>query len=577
MPSRTGSVHVATTSRTYKGKLYQTHLLRRTFRVGAQVKHETLGNISHLPPDLVELIRRALAGEKFLPATQAFVVERNLPHGHVEAVLGALRRLGLDSLLASQPSRQRDLALAMIVERLLDPCSKLATTRLWHTSTLAEELNVADATEDDLYQAMDWLLARQARVEKKLAARHLRDGALVLYDVSSSYYEGRTCPLARFGHDRDGKRGLPIIVYGLLTDAEGRPVAVHVYPGNTGDPSTVPDQVERLRRRFGLARVVLVGDRGMLTETQIGKLREHPGLGWISALRGPAIRALVESGSLQLSLFDQQNLAEIRSPEYPGERLVACFNPLLAEERRRKRQELIEATEKDLEKIAVEVKRRTRTPLGEAEIALKAGRVLNRFKVGKHFSLTIADGGFRWSRREESIRREAELDGVYVVRTSEPKSRCSAEDTVRRYKSLAQVERAFRSLKGIDLQIRPIHHRTENHVRAHIFLCMLAYYVQWHMRRALAPLLFDDEELRQDRERRDPVAPAESSASAQAKRVSRLTADGLPVQSFHTLLRSLATRCRNTCRIPGDPTGTTFQQLTQATPLQARALQLLGL
>jgi len=568
---------VATTSRTYKGKLYQTHLLRRTFRVGAQVKHETLGNISHLPPDLVELIRRALAGEKFLPASQAFIVERNLPHGHVEAVLGTLRRLGLDSLLASQPSRQRDLALAMIAERLLDPCSKLATTRLWHTSTLAEELNVADATEDDLYQALDWLLARQARVEKKLAARHLGDGARVLYDVSSSYYEGRTCPLARFGHDRDGKRGLPIIVYGLLTDAEGRPVAVEVYPGNTGDPTTVPHQVERLRQRFGLARVVLVGDRGMLTDTQIGKLREHSGLGWISALRGPAIRALVESGSLQLSLFDEQNLAEIRSPEYPGERLVACFNPLLAEERRRKRQELIEATEKDLAKIAAEVKRRTRTPLGEAEIALKAGRVLNRFKVGKHFSLTIAEGGFRWSRREESIRREAELDGVYVVRTSEPKSRCSAEDTVRRYKSLAQVERAFRGLKGIDLRIRPIHHRTEDHVRAHIFLCMLAYYVEWHMRRALAPLLFDDEELRQDRARRDPVAPTESSASAQAKKISRLTADGLPVQSFNTLLRNLATRCRNTCRIPSDPTSTTFQQLTEAAPLQARALQLLGL
>jgi transposase len=577
MPTRTGSVHVATTSRTYKGKLYQTHLLRRTFRVGAQVKHETLGNISHLPPELVELIRRSLAGEKFLPLTQAFLVQRNLPHGHVQAVLGTLRRLGLDSLLASQPSHQRDLALAMIVERLLDPCSKLATTRLWHTSTLAEELNVAEATEDDLYQALDWLLARQARVEKKLAARHLRDGALVLYDVSSSYYEGRTCPLARFGHDRDGQRGLPIIVYGLLTDAEGRPVAVHVYPGNTGDPTTVPHQVEKLRQRFGLARVILVGDRGMLTDTQIGKLREHPGLGWISALRGPAIRALVESGSLQLSLFDEQNLAEIRSPEYPGERLVACFNPLLAEERRRKRQELIEATEKDLAKIAAEVKRRTRTPLGEAEIALKAGKVLNRCKVGKHFSLTIANGVFAWSRIEESIRREAELDGVYVVRTSEPKSRCSAEDTVRRYKSLAQVERAFRSLKGIDLRIRPIHHRTENHVRAHIFLCMLAYYVEWHMRRALAPLLFDDEELRQDRARRDPVAPAESSASAHAKKISRLTADGLPVQSFNTLLRNLATRCRNTCRIPSDPSGATFQQLTEATPLQARALQLLGL
>ena len=577
MPSRTGSVHVATTSRTYKGRLYQTHLLRRTFRVGAQVKHETLGNISHLPPDLVELIRRALAGEKFLPATQAFVVQRNLPHGHVEAVLGTLRRLGFDSLLASQPSRQRDLALAMIAARLLDPCSKLATTRLWHTSTLAEELNVADASEDDLYQALDWLLARQARVEKKLAARHLGDGALVLYDVSSSYYEGHTCPLARFGNDRDGKRGLPVIVYGLLTDAEGRPVAVEVYPGNTGDPTTVPHQVERLRQRFGLAHVVLVGDRGMLTDTQIGKLREHPGLGWISALRGPAIRALVESGSLQLSLFDQQNLAEIRSPEYPGERLVACFNPLLAEERRRKRQELIEATEKDLAKIAAQVKRRTRTPLGEAEIALKAGRVLNRFKVRKHFSLTVADGVFAWSRREESIRREAELDGVYVVRTSEPKSRCSAEDTVRRYKSLAQVERAFRSLKGIDLRIRPIHHRTEDHVRAHIFLCMLAYYVEWHMRRALAPLLFDDEELRQDRARRDPASPAEISTSAQVKKISRLTADGLPVQSFPTLLRSLATRCRNTCRIPSEPSGTTFQQLTEATPLQARAFQLLGL
>jgi hypothetical protein len=306
-------------------------------------------------------------------------------------------------------------------------------------------------------------------------------------------------------------------------------------------------------------------------------LREHPGLGWISALRGPAIRALVESGSLQLSLFDEQNLAEIRSPEYPGERLVACFNPLLAEERRRKREELIEATEKDLAKIAAEVKRRTRTPLGEAEIALKAGRVLNRFKVGKHFSLTIASGVFAWSRRQESIRHEAELDGVYVVRTSEPKSCCSTEDTVRRYKNLAQVERAFRSLKGIDLRIRPIHHRTEEHVRAHIFLCMLAYYVEWHMRRALAPLLFDDEELPLHRPHRDPIAPAEISASAQGKKTARLTADGLPVQSFHTLLRNLATRCRNTCRIPSDPSGATFQQLTEVTPLQARALQLLGL
>lgn len=577
MASRQGPVHVATTSRTYKGKLYQTHLLRRTFRVGSQVRHETLGNISHLPPELIDLIRRSLAGEKFLPASETFTVERNLPHGHVEAVLGVMRRLGLQALLASKPSRQRDLVLAMIAERLLHPCSKLATTRLWHTTTLAEELQVSDATEDDLYKAMDWLLERQPHIEKKLAQRHLDNGSLVLYDVSSSYYEGHTCPLARHGHDRDGKKGLPVIVYGLLTDGEGRPVAVDVYPGNTGDPTTVPDQVDKLRQRFGLNRVVLVGDRGMLTETQIGALKQHPGLGWISALRGPAIRELVAGGSLQLSLFDKINLAEISSPDYPGERLVACFNPLLADERRRKRAELIEATEKELSKIAAEVKRRTRTPLKQAEIALKAGRILNRFKVGKHFVLTIADGVFAWSRREEIIRRESQLDGVYVVRTSEPKSRCPAPDAVRRYKSLAQVERAFRSLKGIDLRIRPIHHRTEDHVRAHVLLCMLAFYVEWHMRKDLAPLLFQDEELSRERWRRDPVAPAECSASALAKKSDRVTADGFPVHSFETLIRELATRCRNTCRIAAQPAAPSFKQLTESSPLQSRAFQLLGL
>jgi transposase len=465
----------------------------------------------------------------------------------------------------------------MIAERLLHPCSKLATTRLWHTSTLADELNVASATEDDLYQALDWLLARQTQIEKRLAQRHLQAGAIVLYDVSSSYYEGHTCPLARWGHNRDGKKGLPIIVYGLLTDGEGRPVVVDVYPGNTGDPTTVPDQVEKLRQRFGLSRVVLVGDRGMLTEAQIGKLKQHAGLGWISALRGPAIRELVETKSLQLSLFDETNLAEITSPEYPGERLVACFNPLLAEERRRKRRELIEATEKDLAKIAAEVKRRTRTPLREADIALKAGKVLNRYKVAKHFSLTIANGVFGWARREDAIRREGPLDGIYVVRTNQPASRCSAEDTVRRYKSLAQVEHAFRSLKGMDLRIRPIHHRTEDHVRAHILVCMLAFYVEWHMRRLLAPLLFDDEQLSRDRLRRDPLAPAESSASAQTKKAVRTTADGFPVHSFDTLLQELSTRCRNTCRIAADLNAPAFHQLTEPSALQSRAFQLLGL
>lgn len=577
MPSRTGSVHVATTTRSYKGKVYQSHLLRRTFRVGSQVKHETLGNISHLPAHLIDLIRRSLAGERFLPAHSAFCIHRSRPHGHVQAVLGSIRRLGLDSLLASKPCPERDLVLAMLVERLIHPCSKLATTRLWHSTTLAEQLAVVHATEDDLYRALDWLLARQPHIEKKLAGRHLQPGALVLYDVSSSYYEGHHCPLARLGHNRDNKRGLPIIVYGLLTDHEGRPLAIDVYPGNTGDPTTVPDQVEKLRKRFGLSRVVLVGDRGMLTQAQINKLKQHPGLGWISALRGPAIRELVETSSLQLSLFDQTNLAEIASPDYPGERLIACFNPLLADERRRKRRELIQATEKDLSKLAAQVKRRTRTPLLQAEIALKAGKVLNRYKVAKHFSLSIADGVFAWSRREESIRREGELDGVYVVRTSEPKSRCSAQDTVRRYKSLAQVERAFRCLKGIDLRIRPIHHRTEDHVRAHILLCMLAFYVEWHMRRDLAPLLFDDEQLRHDRLDRDPVAPAASSASAKAQKVDRVTSDGFPVHSFDSLLQELSTRCSNTCRIDADPSGTTFEQITQLTPIQARAFQLLGL
>jgi transposase len=577
MPARSGRVHVATTERHYQGKLYRTHLLRRTFRVGQRVQHETLGNISHLPEPLIELIRRSLAGETFVPAAAAFDVEQSLPHGHVQAVLGAIRKLGVDTLISSKRCRQRDLVLAMVAERLLHPCSKLATTRLWHTTTLAEELSVEDCDEDDLYEALDWLLARQSRIEKKLAARHLSEGAVVLYDVTSSYYEGHTCALARFGHNRDGKKGLPIIVYGVLTDAEGRPVAVDVYPGDTGDPTTVADQVEKLRTRFGLRRVVLVGDRGMLTATQIDKLKQHPGLGWISALKGMAVRELVDAGALQLSLFDEQNLAEIHSPAHPGERLIACFNPLLAEERRRKRDDLLEATEKQLRRISKQVGRRRRTPLKKTEIALKVGKLLNRFKVGKHFELVIEDGQLGWWRREESIRRETELDGIYVIRTSEPDERLSAEDTVRTYKSLAQVERAFRSLKGIELRVRPIHHRTAEHVRAHIFLCLLAYYVAWHMRRALAPLLFDDEQLPRDRKQRDPVAPAQSSPSAKKKTRERLTPDGFQLHSFQTLLQALGTRCRNTCKASSAPSCSTFPLLTTPTPLQARAFQLLGL
>ena len=409
-----------------------------------------------------------------------------------------------------------------------------------------------DADEEELYAAMDWLLERQGRIEKRLGARHLGEGQQVLYDVSSSYYEGHTCPLVRFGHSRDGKRGKPIVVYGVLTDVQGRPVAVQVYPGNTGDPSTVADQVEKLKGRFALERVVLVGDRGMLTQTQIEVLKAHPGIGWISALRSEKVRKLVDEKHLQLSLFDERNLAEIRSADFPDERLVACFNPLLAEERRRKRNELLDATEQLLEKIRLQVQRRTKTPLSAAQIGQKVGKVINRHKVGKHFEVSIADGHFSFSRRTEAIEREAELDGLYVIRTSEPQQALSADDTVRSYKNLAQVERAFRTLKGADLRIRPIHHRSEERVRAHIFLCLLAYYVEWHMRQALSPLLFDDETLPIERKRRDPVAPAEPSASARRKKTARETEDGFPIHSFATLMAELGTRCRHLCRLKSD-------------------------
>lgn len=577
MPSRSGAVHVATTTRKYKGRIYQSHLLRRTFRVGDQVRHETLGNISHLPASLIDIIRRSLAGEAFSPATETFQVLRSLPHGHVEAVLGTVRRLQLEPLLSSKPCRERDLVLAMLVERLLDPASKLATTRLWHNSTLAEELSVEDAQEDELYQALDWLLARQAPIEKKLAERHLHEGSEVLYDISSSYYEGRCCSLVRYGHNRDGKRDRPIIVYGVLTDPEGCPLSVEVYPGNTGDATTVPGQVKKLRERFALSRVVLVGDRGMLTEKQIAQLKQHPELGWISALKAGAIRQLVEAGALQLSLFDQQNLVEIHTALYPNERLVACFNPLLAEERKRKREELLQATEKELEAIRQQVARRKKKILHKEEIALKVGRVVNRFKMAKHFALTIEDGRFQAQRREEEIREEGLLDGVYVIRTSESKGNLSSPDVVRHYKNLANLERAFRCWKGMDIRVRPIYLRTEEHVRAHIFLCLLAYYVEWHMRAALAPLLFEEEDLAKYRQQRDPVASAKPSAVVQTKKQHKQTEEGFPVQSFPTLLQALATRCRNTCQVQARKEAPTFEQVTQATPLQAKAFELLGL
>jgi transposase len=569
------AVHVAKVTNTIKGVTYTSYYLRRTFRQDGKVKHETLGNLSDLPPHVIDLLSRSLKGETFVPAADVIKITRSLPHGHVEAVLKMIRTLGLDEIIAAEPSRRRDLVVAMIAERLLFPSSKLANTRHWLDTTLAEELNVADANEDQLYDAMDWLLERQSAIEKKLAKRHLSDGALVLYDVTSSYYEGKTCPLARFGHDRDGKTGLPIIVYGTLTDADGRPVAVQVYPGNTGDPRTVPDQVETLTKRFGLSRVVLVGDRGMLTQTQIEVLKQHPGLGWISALRSGSIRRLLDDGLLVKHDLEAQRLAEITSPEFPGERLVACYNPQLAEQRRQKRKDLLTATEAELSTLAASVAKSAKNTETAAEIGVRAGKIINHYKMAKHFSLTIRDGHLGWSRKQDAITKEEMLDGIYVIRTSEPVDRLSAADGVRSYKRLALVEQAFRCLKGIDLLVRPIHHRTADRVRAHILLCLLAYYVEWHLRQAWEPLLFEDEELSKDRRTRDPVAPAQPSVSARRKKKTHATPGGLPVQSFRTLMAHLGTRCRNTCLVSADPKHTPFHQVTEADALQSEALRLI--
>lgn len=551
-------------------------LLREAWREKGKVRKRTIANLSGLSMEQVHSLRRVLKGEQLVSLDDVFEPERSLPHGHIEIILHTLRSIGLDKLIYARNCRERDLVLGMIVQRVIKGRSKLETTRLWQTSTLAEELGIADADEDELYAAMDWLLARQESIEKKLAARHLEEGGLALYDVSSSYYEGHTCPLAKFGNSRDKKKGKPIIVYGLMVDAEGCPVALEVYEGNTGDPATVSDQLDKLKERFDLACIVIVGDRGMLTRVQIEKLKERPGLGWISALRSIEIRKLVDSGDLQLSLFDEKNLAEISSPQFPGERLVACYNPLLAEERARKRQELLEATEQELSKVAAEAARRTKKPFTDADLGKKVGRKLGRYKMAKHFEITIEDGRLSFERKEGQIRDEAALDGIYVVRTSEPAERISAEDTVRSYKGLAQAERAFRCLKGVNIKVRPIHHHLENRVRAHIFLCMLAYYVEWHMRRSLAPLLFEDEELSWDRRTRDPVAPAEPSRSAKSKKATKRTASGFPVHSFESLLDEMATRCRVFCRFGEGNDAPRIVRHTVPSAFQEEVFKLLG-
>ena len=557
-------------------------LLRESYREGGKVRKRTLANLSKWPDELVEGLRILLKGGVALPSMDdAFEILRSRPHGHVAAVLGTLRALGLEKLLDRRPSRERALAVAMIVARVLDPRSKLATARSLGgetmSHTLGGELGVGDADADELYRAMDWLLRRRDRIERHLAGRRLADGSLVLCDVTSTYFEGRKCPLARRGYSRDGKRGKLQIVFALLCDGEGCPVAVEVFEGNTADPGVVGAQVAKLRERFSLSRIVLVGDRGLITGARIREELRPAGLGWITALRADAIRKLAGGGDLQLSLFDERNLAEIESPDYPGERLVACRNPLLAAERARKREELLEATERELEKVAAAT-RRERSPLTDPEkIAVRADRALRSRKVGKHFDTEVAgDGRFAYARNEERIAAEAALDGIYVIRTNVPADELPAGDVVRSYKSLSRVERAFRSFKSVDLKVRPVHHRLEGRVRAHVFLCMLAYYVEWHMRRALAPLLFDDDDPdAAEAQRASPVAPARPSPAARAKAARKRTPEGLPVHSFRTLLADLATLTKNRVR-PVAPGAPAADILARPTPLQAEAFRLLG-
>jgi transposase len=561
-------MHVVTNRRQGTHREYVTHLLRRSYREGGTVKNETLANLSHLPDAVIELIRGALAGRHYVDADGAFDIERSLPAGHVQAALSMARRLEFARLLDRAPSRERDLCLAMICQQALAPGSKLAAVRALSQSTLGSELGVADADADELYGALDWLLDRQARIEDRLARRHLADGEMVLYDVSSSYFEGHTCPLARLGYSRDGKRGTLQIIYGLVCDRPGRPIAVEVFTGELHDDKTLPAQIDKLTTRFGLQTVIVVADRGMVTKANLELMSNRAGVGWITALKAPQIKTLATSGALQLSLFDQTHLAEISAPQdYPGERLIVCRNPLVAADRARKREDLLAATERDLRQLAERVARGTLK--GADKIGLAVGPALKRHRMKKHFDIQITDTSFTFTRKTDQIKAEAQLDGFYVLRTSVPAQTLATDEVVRAYKGLEEVERAFGTFKGPELQIRPIHHRLEDRVRAHVLLCMLAYYLTWHLRAAWAPLLFTDEH---PPTATDPVAKATRSASAQHKAQTKRTTAGEPCHSYKSLLTELATLTRNTIRLPGNLA--TFDKLTRPTPLQARALDL---
>ncbi len=566
MAKRSGAAHVVTIVKRVNGREYRTDLLRRSRREGSKVRNETLANLTALGDEKIAMLRQVLQGKTLVDFDEAVSITNSLPHGHVAAVLGMARKLDLERLIDRTPSRKRRLALTLVVQRVLCANSKLATSRSLENSTLAEELDVAGAGQDDLYAAMDYLLERQAAIERRLAGRHLGDATLVLYDLSSSYFEGRTCPLALRGYSRDERRGSLQIVYGLLCDREGRPIAVEVFKGNTLDHQTVQSQIEKLKTRFGLRRVVFVSDRGMVTTANLDHLRERD-IDWITALKAPQVKALRAAGAIPLSLFDDRNMAEIESEDYPGERLVVCRNPLLALERDRKREALLRATEAKLRPLQERVERGTLR--GKDKIGLKVGEVYNTYKMSKHLDLHIEDDRFTFARKDEQIAAEAALDGIYILRTSVNAEAFDAADTVRAYKQLAKVERAFRTMKSDDLDIRPIHHRLEERVRSHVFLCMLAYYLEWHLRKAWAPLTFaDDDPQIAD----DPVTQATRSARALAKARTRRTAAGETVHSYRTLLDALARQTRSTMTIAGSGP---CHKITEPTPLQAKAFELM--
>jgi transposase len=553
-------------------------LLRESYWENGKVKKRTLANLSCLDPVTIDLLKRSLKGESFVSATEAFSIVQSKPHGHVQAVMAAMKKLGLPELIASKSGPQRDLVLAMIAARIISPKSKLGTSAIWNLSALAAEFKVEGADENDLYDAMDWLVERQDKIENKLTRRLLQPGDLAYYDLSSSYVEGECCPLAQYGYSRDKKRGNRQINYGLLTDKRRRPISIKAWPGNTSDTTTFLPTVEKVRHDFGLETIVMVGDRGMLGSKNIEIMKAEKGIDWITALRSTSIRGLVESGNLQLSLFDENNLCEFNAPgDFPGERLIACRNPFLADKRAHAREKLLSGTEKNLEKI------RSRVEAGRLQrqdaIGLAVGRVIDKHHLKKHFELKIEDDSFLFSRKDKSIAAEAVLDGIYIVRTSIAPEKMNAEDCVRNYKKLSQVERAFRTMKSIGEKVRPIYHYTESRVRAHLFLCMLAYYVEWHMREAWRELTFADEELAQ-KETRDPVAPAQSSDSAKQKATKRTTRDGFPVLTFAGILTNLATIDFNICQATCNAQNTnkelsTFSTITQASTYQQRALKLI--